>query len=147
MLKISCKPRNLPISLLVAKMIWSFNYFLILNNFVINLHPLNFNVWMKNFCILWFHNFFVDFEGPFSIKSGCKIVNMLKYAYLIYYIQGTAILVFSHSSLDTKMRQNTVDDRKWKNDMGLSFSFYLENLEKKNTSHILHKDKLNWNHV
>ena len=58
MLKISCKPRNLPISLLVAKMIWSFNYFLILNNFVINLHPLNFNVWMKIvisqfFCWFW----------------------------------------------------------------------------------------------
>lgn len=66
---------------------------------------------------------------------------MLEYAYLIYYIQGTAILVFSHSSLDTKMRQNTVDDRKWKNDMGLSFAFYLEKLEK-NTSQILHKDKL-----
>ena len=62
---------------------------------------------------------------------------MLEYAYLIYYIQGTAILVFSHSSLDTKMRQNIVDDRKWKNDMGLSFAFYLEKLE-----NILHKDKL-----
>ena len=58
---------------------------------------------------------------------------MLKYAYLIYYIQGTAILVFSHSSLDTKMRQNIVDDRKWKNDMGLSFAFYLKNLEKNKT--------------
>ena len=66
---------------------------------------------------------------------------MLEYAYLIYYIQGTAILVFSHSSLDTKMHQNIVDDRKWKNDMGLSFAFYLEKLEK-NTSQILHKDKL-----
>ena len=113
--------------LLVAKMIWSF---VILNNFVINLHPLNFNVWMKNFCVLWFNKIFADFEEPSSIKSGCKIVNMLKYAYLIYYIQGTAILVFSHSSLDTKMRQNTVDDRKWKNDMGLSFAFYLKKIGK-----------------
>ena len=86
---------------------------------------------MKNFCVLWFNKIFADFEGPSSIKSGRKIVNMLKYAYLIYYIQGTAILVFSHSSLDTKMRQNTVDDRKWKNDMGLSFAFYLKNFGKK----------------
>ena len=128
MLKISCKPRNLSIS----PYLWTrWSGPLIILWFLIILSSI-FIRWILMFeWKLWFHNFFVDFEGPFSIKSGCKIVNMLKYAYLIYYIQGTAILVFSHSSLDTKMRQNTVDDRKWKNDMGLSFAFYLENLEKK----------------
>ena len=53
-----------------------FNYFVILNNFVIYLHPLSFNVWIKNFRALWFNKKFADFEAPFFINSGCKIARV-----------------------------------------------------------------------